>query len=69
VTQPSPPCPEVGPASDFLSIEKKYGPSIREWQAIVAGYSEQNHTAIVNHLIGCRRLDSYRRSVALSCGR
>jgi hypothetical protein len=46
----SPPWSKVGPASYFPSIEKNYGCSISEWQAIIAGCGIDGHMAIVNHL-------------------
>jgi len=46
----SPPWPARGPASYFPSIEKKYGRSIAEWQAVIAGCGLDRHMAIVNLL-------------------
>ncbi len=46
----SPPWSKVGPASYFPSIEKKYGRSISEWQAVINGCGIVGHMAIVNHL-------------------
>jgi hypothetical protein len=46
----SPPWPKAGPASYFPSIEKKYGRSITEWQAIIAECGPHKHMAIVDHL-------------------
>jgi len=40
----------TGPASYFPSIEKKYGRSIAEWQAVIADCDIDSHMAIVNHL-------------------
>jgi len=50
MTEFSPPWPKAGPASYFPSIEKKYGRSIPEWQAIIASYDGEKHMAIVEHL-------------------
>ena len=46
----SPPWPKVGPPSYFPSIEKKYGRSISEWQAIINERLPDKHMAIVNYL-------------------
>jgi hypothetical protein len=46
----SPPWSKVGPSSYFPSIEKKYGRTITEWQAIIAGCGVDRHMAIVEHL-------------------
>ena len=50
MTESSPPWPKAGPASYFPSIEKKYGRSISEWQAIIADCGLDKHMAIVNYL-------------------
>ena len=42
--------PKQGPASYFPSIEKKYGKSIAEWQAIIAACPETAHMKIVGYL-------------------
>jgi hypothetical protein len=44
------PWPKQGPASYFLSIEKKCGRSIAEWQGIIADCGLEKHMAIVGHL-------------------
>jgi hypothetical protein len=46
----SPPWSKAGPASYFPSIEKKYGRSIAEWQAVIAACGLDKHMAIVDHL-------------------
>jgi hypothetical protein len=46
----SPPWSKSGPASYFPSIEAKYGRTITDWQAIIAGCGENRHMAIVDHL-------------------
>jgi hypothetical protein len=53
----SPPWSTQGPSSYFPSIEKKYGKSISEWQAIIATVGEAKHMEIVaflktNHEMG-----------------
>jgi hypothetical protein len=50
VTQHTPPWPKQGPASYFPSIEKKYGRSIAEWQAVIAGCGVEKHMEIVAFL-------------------
>lgn len=44
------PWPKQGPTSYFLSIERKYGRSIAEWQKIIADSDLEKHMAIVGHL-------------------
>lgn len=44
------PWPKQGPPSYFPSIEKKYGRSIAEWQAIIAQCGFEKHMQIVNYL-------------------
>ena len=39
-----------GPASYFPSIEKKYGRSIAQWQAILAAHGPGKHMELVNWL-------------------
>ena len=39
-----------GPASYFPSIEKKYGRSIAQWQAILAEHGPGKHMELVNWL-------------------
>ncbi|NYZ17742.1 DUF4287 domain-containing protein [Azospirillum sp. RWY-5-1] len=39
--------PVKGPASYFPSIEKKYGKSIAEWQAIIRGHLPAKHMELV----------------------
>ena len=46
----SPPWSKVGPPSYFPSIERKYGRSIVEWQAVIADCGLDKHMAIVNVL-------------------
>lgn len=46
----SPRWPNTGPASYFPSIEKKYGRSIAEWQAIIRDCGPAKHMVIVTHL-------------------
>jgi hypothetical protein len=46
----SPPWPKAGPPSYFPSIEKKYGRSIADWQAIIAKFGVHKHMEIVNYL-------------------
>ena len=46
----SPRLPNTGPASYFPSIEKKYGRSIAEWQAIIRDRGPAKHMVIVTHL-------------------
>lgn len=46
----TPEWPKQGPASYFSSIEKKYGRSIAEWQAIIAGATVSKHMELVNWL-------------------
>ncbi|MGC2150396.1 MAG: DUF4287 domain-containing protein, partial [Terriglobales bacterium] len=46
----SAPWPKQGPASYFPSIEKKYGRSIAEWQAIISECGAEKHMAIVGCL-------------------
>jgi hypothetical protein len=48
-TQPTP-WPKQGPASYFPSIEKKYGKSIAEWQAVIAECGLTKHMQIVAYL-------------------
>ena len=50
MTEFSPPWPKAGPASYFPSIEKKYGRSIAQWQAIIASCGQDKHMAIVDQL-------------------
>jgi hypothetical protein len=50
VRDQSAPWPKQGPASYFPSIEKKYGRSIAEWQAIIAATGLDKHMAIVEYL-------------------
>jgi Domain of unknown function (DUF4287) len=50
VVDQSPPWPSQGPASYFPSIEKKYGRSIADWQAIIAECGVQKHMEIVGYL-------------------
>lgn len=42
--------PKTGPASYFPSIEKKYGRSIAEWQAIINSCGLTKHMEIVGVL-------------------
>jgi uncharacterized protein DUF4287 len=42
--------PQVGPASYFPSIEKKYGRSIADWQEIIANCGIDKHMKIVAYL-------------------
>ena len=42
--------PKLGPASYFPSIEKKYGKSIADWQAIIQTCGKQKHMEIVTYL-------------------
>jgi len=46
----SPPWSNMGPASYFPSIEKKYGRSIAEWQQIIATSPASRHMEIVTWL-------------------
>jgi len=46
----SPTWPKTGPASYFPSIEKNYGHSIAEWQAIIQECGLEKHMLIVTHL-------------------
>jgi len=46
----SPPWSKQGPSSYFPSIEKKYGKSIAQWQAIIATVGEVKHMQIVAFL-------------------
>jgi hypothetical protein len=50
LTEHSPPWSKAGPASYFPSIEKKYGRSISDWQAIIAGCGLERHMQIVEYL-------------------
>ncbi|CAB4861351.1 unannotated protein [freshwater metagenome] len=50
MTEYSAPWSKQGPASYFPSIEKKYGKSIAEWQAIIATFGETKHMVIVSFL-------------------
>lgn len=50
MTKQGRPWPKQGPASYFPSIEKKYGRSIQEWQAIIAACGREKHMEIVNYL-------------------
>jgi Domain of unknown function (DUF4287) len=50
VPDQSAPWPQQGPASYFPSIEKKYGRSIADWQAIILACGLNKHMAIVGHL-------------------
>ena len=50
MTEQGPPWPKQGPASYFPSIEKKYGRSIADWQAIIAGCGLDKHMQIVECL-------------------
>lgn len=50
MNEQSAPWPKAGPASYFPSIEKKYGRSIAEWQAIIAASGLEKHMAIVDFL-------------------
>ena len=50
MVEQSPPWPKQGPASYFSSIEKKYGRSIAEWQAIIVGSGLDKHMALVGYL-------------------
>ncbi|MEI8148682.1 MAG: DUF4287 domain-containing protein [Actinomycetes bacterium] len=50
MTQHSAPWSKQGPSSYFPSIEKKYGKSIAEWQAIIADFGEAKHMEIVTFL-------------------
>jgi hypothetical protein len=50
MTEQGPPWPKQGPASYFPSIEKKYGRSIADWQAIIAGCGHEKHMQIVEYL-------------------
>ena len=42
--------PTQGPASYFPSIEKKYGKSIAEWQAIIFAFGHTKHRELVSLL-------------------
>ena len=42
--------PSQGPASYFPSIEKKYGRSIAEWQAVIDTCGFAKHMEIVSYL-------------------
>lgn len=42
--------PKQGPASYFPSIEKKYGKSIAEWQAIILSSDKEKHMEMVSFL-------------------
>jgi len=42
--------PKQGPASYFPSIERRYGRSIAEWQAIIAEGPAGTHMQIVDRL-------------------
>ena len=42
--------PKQGPASNFPTIEKKYGRSTGHWQQIIAGCGLEKHMAIVGYL-------------------
>jgi len=42
--------PKTGPASYFPSIEKKYGRSIADWQAVIRECGLEKHMEIVGHL-------------------
>lgn len=50
MTTQGPPWPKGGPASYFPSIEKRYGRSIAEWQAIIRGCGLERHMEIVRYL-------------------
>jgi hypothetical protein len=50
VVEQSAPWPKQGPASYFPSIEKKYGRSIADWQAIISNCDSEKHMAIVGYL-------------------
>jgi hypothetical protein len=57
MTEISPPWSKQGPSSYFTSIEKKYGKSIAEWQAVIATFGEVKHMEMVallktNHAMG-----------------
>lgn len=56
MTQHTPPWPKQGPASYFPSIEKKYGRSIAEWQAVIADCGIEKHMEIARR--GQRRVGS-----------
>jgi hypothetical protein len=49
MVEQSAPWPKQGPASYFPSIEKKYGRSIGQWQAIIAQCGLDKHLAIVGY--------------------
>jgi len=42
--------PTQGPASYFPSMEKKYGKSIAQWQAIIGACGKEKHMEIVQFL-------------------
>ena len=50
MTEYSRPWPTAGPASYFPSIEKTYGRSISDWQAVIRECGLTRHMEIVNHL-------------------
>lgn len=50
MVEQSPPWPKQGPASYFPSIEKKYGRSIADWQAIISQSGLEKHMVIVEYL-------------------
>jgi hypothetical protein len=50
VGEQAPSRPKEGPASYFPSIEKKYGPSIAEWQQVIADCGLDKRMAIVGYL-------------------
>ena len=50
VTESASPWPTKGPASYFPSIEKKYGRTIAEWQAIILDNPSAKHVELVQLL-------------------
>ena len=46
----APQWPTSGPASYFPSIEKRYGRSIAEWQAVIRDSGLEKHMEIVSYL-------------------